>query len=91
MAAPGRIRELVVGAGFAEPEIEEISLRWTFTSQDDYRRFLTNLSGTLSCVLQALPPGVQARVQEHVYVAAEPFRSGEGYDFPAACLSAVTR
>ena len=91
MADPGRIRELVVGAGFAEPEIEEISLRWTFASQDDYWRFLTNLSGTLSCVLQALPPGVQARVQEHVYGAAEPFRSGEGYDFPAACLSAVTR
>ena len=45
----------------------------------------------LSCVLQALPPVVQARVQEHVYGAAEPFRSGEGYDFPAACLSAVTR
>jgi hypothetical protein len=36
MADPGRIRELVVGAGFAEPEIEEVSFRWTFADQDDY-------------------------------------------------------
>jgi hypothetical protein len=30
MADPGRIRELVVGAGFAEPEIEEVTFRWPF-------------------------------------------------------------
>jgi len=28
MTDPGRIRELVVGAGFAEPEIEEVAFRW---------------------------------------------------------------
>src|SRR5215216_1879661 len=40
MVDPGRIRELVVGAGFAEPEIEEISFRWTFADRDDYWSFL---------------------------------------------------
>src|SRR5215217_6518592 len=90
MADPGRVRELVVGAGFAEPEIEEVSFSWTFADQDDYWRLLTELSGTLSCVLQALPAGVQAKVRQHVYEAAEPFRSGDGYDFPAVCLNVVT-
>src|ERR671932_1127070 len=36
MADPGRIRELVVGAGFAEPEIEEGSFRLPFADRDAY-------------------------------------------------------
>src|SRR5215208_1675234 len=47
MADPGRIRELVVGAGFAEPEIEEVSFRRPFADQDDYWRFLTETSSAL--------------------------------------------
>src|SRR5215213_25543 len=38
MADPGRIRELVVGAGFAEPEIEEVPFRWWFADQEAYWR-----------------------------------------------------
>jgi SAM-dependent methyltransferase len=36
MADPGRIRQLVVGAGFAEPEIEEVSFRWPFADREAY-------------------------------------------------------
>jgi len=91
MADPGRIRGLLMGAGFAKPEIEEVSFRWTFADRDDYWRFLTETAGAISPVLQALPPAVQAQVREQVHEAAESFRSGEGYDFPAVCLNAVTR
>jgi SAM-dependent methyltransferase len=91
MADPGRIRELVVGAGFAEPEIEEVSFRWIFADRDDYWRFLTEAAGAISPVLQALSPAVQAQVREQVHEAAESYRSGEGYDFRAVCLNAVTR
>jgi hypothetical protein len=90
MANPGRIRKLVMGAGFAEPEIEEVSLRWPFTDQDDYWQFLIEVAGAISSVLQTLPPEAQATVREQVYEAAGPFRSGEGYDFPAVCLNAVS-
>jgi SAM-dependent methyltransferase len=90
MADPGRIRELVVGAGFAQPDIEEVSFRWTFADQDDYWRFLTEVAGAISSVLRTLPPEAQAMVREQVYEAAELFRSGEGYDFPAVCLNAVS-
>src|SRR5215212_2147177 len=38
MADPGRIRGLVVEAGFAEPTIEEVSSRWTFADQVAYCR-----------------------------------------------------
>jgi hypothetical protein len=33
---------------------------------------------------------VQNTVREQVHEAARPYRSGEGYDFPAVCLNAVT-
>jgi SAM-dependent methyltransferase len=90
MADPGHIRELVVGAGFAEPEIEEVSFRWAFAGRDDYWRFLTEVAGGISSVLRTLSPEVQAQVRVQVHEAAEPFRSGEGYDFPAVCVNAVT-
>jgi SAM-dependent methyltransferase len=90
MADPGRVRELVVGAGFAEPEIEEVTFRLPFANQDAYWRYLTDTSASSSPVLRSLPLEEQDKVREQVHEAARPFRSGEGYDFPAVCLNAVT-
>src|SRR5919106_6148256 len=90
MADPGRIRKLVVGAGFAEPEIEEVTFRWPFAEKDAYWRYVTETAASASPVLRALSPEVQNTVREQVHEAARPYRSGEGYDFPAACLNAVT-
>ena len=90
MADTGRIQELVVAAGFAEPEIEEVSFHWRFASQDAYWRFLIETSATTSPVLRALSPGAQDNFRQRLNEAARPFRSGEGYDFPAVCLNAVT-
>jgi len=90
MADPGRIRELVVGAGFAEPEIEEVSFRWTFADQEAYWRYLTETSASAAPVLRSLPTTAQEAVREQVHEAARPFHSGEGYDFPAVCLNVVT-
>jgi len=90
MADTGRIRELVVGAGFAEPAIEEVSFHWQFVNQDAYWRFLIETSASTSPVLRTLPPAAQDAVRERVHEAARPFYSGEGYDFPAVCLNAVT-
>ena len=90
MADPGRVRELVVGAGFAEPEIEEVPFRLPFAEQDAYWRYLTETSASASPVLRSLPPEERDKVRQQVHEAARPFRSGEGYDFPAVCLNAVT-
>jgi SAM-dependent methyltransferase len=90
MADPGRIRELVVGAGFAEPEIEEASFRWPFADQDAYWRYLSETAASASPVLRSLSPEVLDKVREQVQEVARPYQSGEGYDFPAVCLNAVT-
>jgi SAM-dependent methyltransferase len=90
MADPGRLRELVVGAGFAEPEIEEVPFRLPFADQDAYWRYVTETSASASPVLRALSPEAQNKVRKQVHEAARPYQSGEGYDFPAICLNAVT-
>ena len=90
MADPGRIRDLVVGAGFAEPEIEEVTFRWPFSDRDAYWRYVTDTSASSSPILRVLSPEVQNEVREQVHELARPYQSGEGYDFPAVCLNAVT-
>jgi SAM-dependent methyltransferase len=90
MADSERIRELVVGAGFADPEIEEVTFRWPFADRDAYWRYLIDTSASSSPVLRSLPPEEQAKVREQVHEVARPYRSGEGYDFPAVCLNVVT-
>jgi len=90
MADTARIRKLVVGAGFAEPAIEEVSFRRQFTTQGAYWRFLIQTSATTSPVLRSLPPEAQNTVRERVHEAARPFHAGEGYDFPGVCLNAVS-
>src|ERR671932_471745 len=88
MADPGRIRKFVVGAGFAEPEIEEVSFCWRFATQDTYWRYLTETAASASQVLRSLSSEEQDAVRERVHEAARPYYSGEGYDFPAVCLNA---
>ena len=90
MADPGRIRELLIGAGFAEPEVEEVSFRWSFADQEAYWRYLTETSASAAPVLRSLPTTAQEAVREQVHQAALPFYSAEGYDFPAVCLNVVT-
>jgi SAM-dependent methyltransferase len=90
MADPGRIRKLVVEAGFAEPEIEEIPFRWRFADQDAYWRFLMETAASFSRVLRTLSPEALSTVRERVHEATRPFYFDEGYVFPAVCLNAVT-
>jgi ubiquinone/menaquinone biosynthesis C-methylase UbiE len=90
MADPGRIRELLIGAGFAEPEVEEISFRWSFADQEAYWRYLTETSASAAPVLRSLPTAAQEEIGKQVHEAAGPYHSGEGYDFPAVCLNVVT-
>ena len=45
MADPARINELVVAAGFGEPEIEQFELTWGYGDADGHWRLVTELCG----------------------------------------------
>ena len=81
MAEPDRIRELVTGAGFAEPRIEEVEVEWPFDDFEDYWRFLNELAGRLALVVEKLNEDEQQSVREAMVRNMEPFRSNGGYVF----------
>jgi SAM-dependent methyltransferase len=88
---PTRIRELLSRAGFGPPEMADIALTWPFPSPDAYWRFLTELAGAISPILRGLGPEAEARVRARIGEMTQPFRSGEGYAFPALCVNVATR
>jgi SAM-dependent methyltransferase len=91
LSDPARVRGLVTGAGFAPPEVAEVSITWRFPTRDAYWRFLTEMAGAISPVLRGLTPETQAHVRARFDDMAEPYRSGEGYALPALCLNVATR
>ena len=90
LADPARVRKLVLAAGFAEPEMEEVPTHRAFADFDGYWRYLTELAGAISPVLRGLAPDEQAEVRAAVRAAAAPYAIDRGYDFPGLCLNAVT-
>jgi hypothetical protein len=65
-----------VGAGLAEPTIEEVSFRRQFVNQSPYWRFLIETPAATSPVLRSLQHEAQDTVRERVHEAARPFRRG---------------
>ena len=55
MADPERVRSLVQDAGFAEPRLDEIEVRWRLADFDAYWRYVTGLAGGIAMILQAMP------------------------------------
>jgi SAM-dependent methyltransferase len=87
---PGRIRQLVTGAGFASPAVEEMALTWRFPSPDAYWWFLTEMAGAISPILRGLAPEARAKTRADLDTLAQRFRAAGGYAFPASCLNVAT-
>jgi SAM-dependent methyltransferase len=90
MPDPDRIRELVAGAGFADPEIVEVPVEWRFEDFDRYWRFICELAGALALVIATLGTDQKEEVRETIRAEAEAFRSGKGYSMPGLCLNTAT-
>jgi len=91
MAEEGRIRELVGGAGFEDPQIDEVSVEWRYDDFDDYWRFVCELAGGLAMVIATLSDDEREAMRETMRTEAEPYAVGDGYRMPGLCLNAVTR
>ena len=47
LADRDRLRGLFAGAGFSEPDIDEVAFAWRFRDTDDYWAFLTGAAGAI--------------------------------------------
>jgi ubiquinone/menaquinone biosynthesis C-methylase UbiE len=92
LGEPGRIRELLSGAGFGEPEVEEIAFEFHWDDFDDAWDSLVRISGGLSRAVNALPDDVQQEAREAIRQSLEPYRSEDGsYRAPAAAWGVLVR
>jgi SAM-dependent methyltransferase len=90
MADPGRVRTLVMDAGFADPEIEAVKMAWTFDDFDGYWEFLVRLAGGLAVTINALPLEEQQAVRSDVRARLAAAKVRDGFRLDGVTLNALT-
>jgi ubiquinone/menaquinone biosynthesis C-methylase UbiE len=88
LADDGRLRRLFAGAGFSEPQIEEIAITWRFADTDDYWEFLTDAAGAIAMVIGRLDEDERGRVREQIVERASAFERAGGIALPGLSLVA---
>lgn len=87
-----RLRELVTGAGFADPQIEEIAFEFHYPDADDVWDAIVRLAGPLAEVVLKLDEDEQRATREAILENLAPYRSDDGsYSAPAATWGVVAR
>ena len=92
MGEPGRVRELVTGAGFADPEVEEIAFAFRYADFDDLWDSLVRLAGALAQAVNELPDEEREATRAAIRDNVASFRKDDGsYAAPASCWGVATR
>jgi ubiquinone/menaquinone biosynthesis C-methylase UbiE len=85
-----RIAELVTGAGFEEPTVEELAFEWRYAGHDLWDT-LTRLAGPLARVINELPEDEKQRTRAAIEGGLAEYRQGDELVVPAACWGVVAR
>jgi ubiquinone/menaquinone biosynthesis C-methylase UbiE len=92
LGEPDRIRELVTGAGFGEPELEEIAFEFRYADFDDLWDALVRIAGPLARVVNALPDDERQATRAAIMENVAPYRDADGsYTAPAATWGVLAR
>ncbi len=91
LADPDRIRSLVTGAGFGNPQIDELGLEWDFGSFDEYFEFVSRSAGPVAIAMRDLPDEDRAQMREELHERMSQFESDGGFRVPRLCLCAVAQ
>lgn len=89
LADPARINDLVTGAGFGEPEIEEVEVDWGYRDPAEHWRLTLELAGPISEVVEALPPDEQENVYQRVREKTEPVLAPDGPGIRGVALTVI--
>jgi ubiquinone/menaquinone biosynthesis C-methylase UbiE len=92
MGEPGRIRELVTGAGFGEPELKEIAFEFHYADFDDLWDALVRLAGPLAQAVHGLSDDEREATRGAIMENVAPYRNEDGsYSAPAASWGVLAR
>jgi SAM-dependent methyltransferase len=85
MADPDRIRELVTGAGFDAPDIEEIGFSWDFGDFDRYWGFVTTTAGPIAAAIQAMDDGERNSLRGAIREKTAEYDRDGGFSMEGLC------
>ncbi len=92
MGEEGRVRELVTGAGFGEPDLEEIAFDFHYRNFDDLWDAIIRLAGPLARVINALPDDEREATRAAIMENTSPYRNEDGsYSEPASTWGVLVR
>jgi len=92
MGDPDRVRELVTGAGFDDPEIEAVKFDFRFDDADHIWSTIVDINALLGPIVKAMPPGERAEIRTAVIEGFADFRANDGsYPVPAEAQAVLAR
>lgn len=89
MADEEGTRALLAGAGFTAVRTEEVPVRFTFGTVEEYVRYATDTGGPAAIVLRSLSGDERGTVTSQLERAFTAFAAGGGYEIPGTALAAV--
>lgn len=90
MGEAERVVELATGAGFEEPQLEELTFEWRY-SGDDLWDTITRLAGPLAAVIKGLPEEEQQQTRTAIEEGLSQYRQDGELVVPAACWGVTAR
>ena len=84
MGQADHIVELVTGAGFNEPRLEELTFEWRYAA-DELWDTLTRLAGPLAAVINGLPDEERRATRAAIEESLAQYRRDGEFVVPAAC------
>lgn len=92
LSEPEAVRDLLVTAGFDDVTVHTLDLQRRFEDFDDYWRHISETSGPLAVILDALAPDEVGSIRSTCEEYAAHLRTeGGAYEFPARALVAAAR
>jgi ubiquinone/menaquinone biosynthesis C-methylase UbiE len=92
MADADKLKGLVTRAGFAEPQLEEITFSFRYRDDEDLWDTLMGLGGALARLVSSLPDDEQHATREAIFRNLAPLRTTDGsYVAPAATWGVLAR
>jgi ubiquinone/menaquinone biosynthesis C-methylase UbiE len=89
---PDEVKKLVTGAGFGEPELEEVAFEFAYADEDEYWDKLVRLAAPFAKALEALDEDERRATREAILEKVGSFRQEDGsYRMPAATWGVLAR
>jgi ubiquinone/menaquinone biosynthesis C-methylase UbiE len=83
---PGALEELLIGAGFTEVAVREVSAPMRTSSFDEWWSVVPALAGPLAPLLAGLPPEVNAAIRNDAEADVAKFAGPDGYELPGVSI-----